>query len=341
MSNLLNKKTLAQLFPDENHEQLYSKLKIFTDLGVNRDFFNINDNGSITIHSSDSAENFSIETIFRVASQLINLKSFDNFASFSEGFNNPSQFSATIFEVDCANFALNNLKIKDICFEPEVSVNGGIKRPDFAVIFFDNSSIICECKSLYSINRAKRSKALKLMQTLENKLQEILNSNFRVEISFKWLPTHWNRNYTDQLFGAVSTLIKKEFTAQHINLNIDNKHTTWIKLNRINEPIFFKNTLNVGNKPKGNNPTLVVGEVPNITKDIKDTIRDARTQIPEESNSVIFLYSLNEHYAERAIKEFYKDNSPNNLLSIVSWTNNLKIHRNFTCPANIFDYLNQ
>ncbi|MGK5095321.1 hypothetical protein WDW89_25325 [Deltaproteobacteria bacterium TL4] len=339
MPNLLDKETIAQVLPEKNHDEIYSQLNIFSELGVNRDIFKINDNGFIEIQLSDSVENFPIENFVKTAIQLNNLKSFENFSSFSVGFNNPSQISATIFEVNCANFVFDRIKYKDIRFAPEFSVKGHIKKPDFIVTLSDDSILICECKSMDSINRAKRSKALKLIKLLDDKLKGILDSSFRIEVSFKNLPRHWNRNFVDQLFGAIGTLLKEQYTEKHIELNCENRQKTWIKLSRIEEPIFFNNILNVANKPKNDNPTLVVGEIPNLKKDIKDIIKDARTQIPEEYNSVIFLYSLNEHYAKQAIAEFIKDNNPGNLLGVISWNESVNIHRNLKCTANIFDYL--
>jgi hypothetical protein len=199
--------------------------------------------------------------------------------------------------------------------------------------------LICECKSLKSINRVLKSKALKLIQLLDKKLQDSLDRNYRIEVSFKNLPTHWNRNFAEQLSGGIRTLLKLKYVERGIELSIENKHKTWIKLSKISDPMFFRSTINVANKLKNNNPTLVLSEVPNLKKNIKDTIKDARTQIPKESNSLIFLNSLNEHYAKQAIEEFFKDNNPTNLLAVLSGNKNVNIHRNLNCKVNILNYL--
>jgi len=339
VSNLLDKVTIARLFPEKDANDLCSDLNIFSYLNVNRRFFNVNDQGLVTIKSSDGEQNIPAENILTTAKQLNKLKCFENFGSFSKGFNNASQFSSTIFEVCCAYFALTHIAMKDMIFAPEVIVNGHIKRPDFAVTLTDDLSLICECKALDSINRAKKSRALRIMGILDSKLGQVLRSDFRVEIAFKGLPTHWNRNYADQLYGVISELIKRNFTANHIILNIGNRHKTWIKLSKADDPLFFQRTLNVGNKPKGDYPTLVIGELPNIKKDIKDAIRDAMTQIPKESSSLIFIYSLNEMYAAQAIREYYNANSPDKLLGVVSWTKDVHIHRNTRSKVNINNYL--
>lgn len=338
--NLLQKNTLEKLFPGKDHEEMLSTLNIFHELSVNTSFFNIITPGHISIQGASFSDNIPIENIIKVATKLNTLKSYKNFDSFSEGFKNPTQFSDTIFEVDCAHFSLKSFKTKNIEFEPEVIKNGKVKRPDFLLILFDSTEIICECKSLSSLNRAKGSKALKLMEQLEPELHETLDFKYRVEISFKSLPGHWNRNYSNQLHGAVKTLIKYRTIDETISLNfIDANHSTLIRLSKIDEPLFFKELINVGNQPKTNKPTLVISEQNNIKKDIKNSIRDARTQIPETENSIIFLYSLNEFNSEQGINEFYRDNQPENLLATVSWTTKAKVHKNPHCKVNIDDFL--
>ncbi|MDA3838448.1 MAG: hypothetical protein PF574_05650 [Candidatus Delongbacteria bacterium] len=128
MRNLLDIETIKQLLPERNHNDIYSLLSIFTDMGVNKDIFNINDNGIIEVQTSDVGQCFPLEVFIDTASKLNNLKYFENFNSFTNGFNNPSQISATIFEVNCANYIINKFKYKNIRFEPEVSIKGQKKN---------------------------------------------------------------------------------------------------------------------------------------------------------------------------------------------------------------------
>lgn len=344
--NLLDSKSLEAAIQNgvpclegQSVESVMNAMEQFRVFKTNLAFFNFSTEGLCGVSGAGWAETIAVKNILRVGSILNQLCKFKNFNSFATGFNNPEQFRATMFEVNCCDAFNNEFKVVRLEFEPDHSVKGSIKKPEFKAIFDDGLEIFVECKTLGSLNGLRNSRVMKIKDAIFETILPLVPNNRRVEISFKVLPQHWNRNYVEQLSGAVGQLIKDDFQKQHIELVIDQSHTTWIKLCDRSEPQFLNNIVNVGEVPKEKSPQLILGELANIKKDIKDLIKDARTQLSEESYSVIFIYSLHEGFATQAISEFFEDNKPKKLLGIFSWTSSLRFHRNTFSEMNLNDHL--
>lgn len=310
----------------------------FRVLKTNPNFFNFKSDGLCTISGNGWSEAIKVENMLRTGEMLSRLSRYENFNSFAPSFNNPEQFTATMFEINCCDTFVREFSVQNLEFEPEHDVNGTIKRPEFKAIMEDGQVIFGECKSLASLNGLRSSRAMKIKELIFDKILPLVPDKRRLEISFKVLPRHWNRNYTNQLFGAIDQLVKNDFKKQHLELIIDQSHKTWIKLCDQHESQFFNNIINVSDKIMSKFPKLILGECSNIKKDIKSLIKDAMTQLSADSYSTIFLYSLNESFATEAISEFIRDNEPANLLGIFSWTKSLKFHRNLLCKIDLNDY---
>tara|TARA_Y100001935_G_C17310260_1_gene515407 strand:+ start:2562 stop:3617 length:1056 start_codon:yes stop_codon:yes gene_type:complete len=345
MGNLLDRDTVQFLFPNgykdlgyNSPEEVVGGLNIFNDLGVDRCMFETNQEGFIIVSGKDFSEQIPSKNIVHTAFKLNSMSSFEGFSSFKDGFNNPSQFSATRFEVECSYFMNNFPEVTALSFAPDVQVDGSIKKPEF-LCTGNNLKIYCECKSLESINRIKQSKVVRLMDAIAKSLDSVTKDENRIEIGFKSLPPHWNRNFGEQLAAGIQVLIDKNVKSKHIEMTIDGKYKTWIKLSNVSDPQYLKCTLNLGNKPRGEDPTLVIGEIPNLKKDIKSLIRDALSQLPPDSLSIIFIYALNETMSAEAIAEFFRDNDYKMLIGIMSWTSKQIFHQNPKCNTKVGDLL--
>ena len=307
----------------------------FRALQTNPQFFNFDTEGVCTVSGKGWAEANPVSNIISVGNKLNTLSKYKNFSSFASGFNNPQQFSATIFEVDCCHYFSQNFKILDFEFDVEHDVSGNIKKPEFKAVFDGNIEVFGECKSLASLNGVRSSRVMKMKESIFEKILPIVPNNRRIEISFKTLPQHWNRNYSDQMFAFAEDIIKRDYKEKHFEITIDQKHTTWLKLCDRSEKQFLTNIVNVGDVPPNQSPKLILGELANIKGDIKDLIKDARTQLSDDSLSVIFIYSLHKTYAAQAITEYFTNNQLKNLLGICSWANTLEFHRNPSCGTNL------
>ena len=309
----------------------------FHTLQTNPQFLNFDNEGKCAVSGIDWAETNPVEKILSVGNKLNVLSRYKNFKSFTQAFNNPQQFSATIFEVDCCHYFSQSYKILDFEFEVEHKVNGNIKKPEFKAVFDDNIEVFGECKSLASLNRVRSSRVMKMKESIFEKILPIIPDNRRIEISFKTLPQHWNKNYADQMSGLVGEIIKRDYMEKHFEITIAQKHTTCIKLCYRSEKQFLTNIINVGDAPPDQYPKIILGELANIKCDIKDLIKDASSQLSDDSFSVIFVYSLHKTYAAQAIAEYFKNNQLTKLLGVFSWTDILEFHRNPSCETNLED----
>lgn len=303
-------------------------MKQFHVLGTNSQFFNFDEKGECEISGNDWSEVIAVESMIKVGELLNQLSVFSNFNSFAPAFNNPQQFSATMFEVNCCNFFIRDYKFANFEFDPDHLVNGHTKRPEFKAVFDGNIELFGECKSLASLNGLRSSRVMKMKIPIFEKILPIVPDNRRIEISFKMLPQNWNRNYADQIFGAASQLIKMDYMDKHLELVMDQKHITWIKLCDRSHPRYLTNIVNVGDVPPDQSPKIILGELANIKGDIKGLIKDARSQLSDDSFSIIFIYSLHKTFASQAINEFFHDNKPKKLTGIFSWTDILEFHKN-------------
>ncbi len=335
----MDEETILALFPNgvpeinlQDSRMVVQSLNIFNELGVEKKNFALDEKGYISVNGKDFSEKIPSKNMVFTAYKLNALKEFRGFESLANGFSNPTQFSATRFEVDCAFFMHQFRETDSIEFSPEMDIGGSKKYPEF-VCSLGQTDIFCECKSLESLNRIKTSKVVRLMDEIKEDLRRVTLDENRIEIGFKSLPPHWNRNFGEQLAASIQVLIDKDVKDKHIELTIDGKHRTWIKLCNVGDNPYLKCTLNLANKPRGEAPTLVLGEIPNLKKDIKSLIRDALSQLPFDSLSVVFIYSLNETMSAEAISEFFNDNEHKNLIGVMSWTSKQIFHQNPNCKA--------
>ncbi|MFA6038131.1 MAG: hypothetical protein WC748_08450 [Legionellales bacterium] len=338
MFNLLNEESLSyfcernDMFHGFGIEEVVNTFNIFKILNVSFDMLNFNEKGVMILAESDGiTRSITIKGLFYYAKKLTALRGCEGFQSFSDGFNNPTQFYDTLFEVDCAYEILIKPDTVELVLSPEVKVKGSIKRPDFKFLTKTGLTVYCECKSMNSVDRAKKSKALRIMSRIEPKINALLSDNFRIEIEFKSLPQTWNSNYSDQITAVIETLVKEKFMETHLDVDILG-HKTKIKLCRCRDDLYFRSLMNVGNKAVSDNPTLIIGENMNLKKSIKEIIRRALTQLPPEEAGVVFIDSLNERNAKEAIYEFFSHNKIKHLYGIFSRTTVLNYYPN---PDNL------
>ncbi|HVV67814.1 MAG TPA: hypothetical protein VHE99_02080 [Gammaproteobacteria bacterium] len=334
MRNLLDERDILELYQSgilpaaSSAEDAISTLEIFPYLNIAPEILNLDENGYISLNEHGLQRKILVNEIFLFAKKLNFLKECKGFQTLSNSINNQTQFFDTIFEVDCAHFMLTNYNITKIDLSAEIIVNDRIKRPDFSFLTKNGAEVFCECKSLESAHRIKNSKVIRLMQQLEPHLKNLATEKFRIEIAFKTLPTHWNANYSEQLASSIQVLIENQFTKNHLDLVIDDMHETHVKLCLVNEKPYFNCLINLGNKAPDKSPTFVIGEIANVQKDIKNSIKDAMTQLPSDKPGIIFINSLNESDARQAIIKFFRYNTKDNIYGVFSKTKTFQCHIN-------------
>jgi hypothetical protein len=348
MKNLLNEMDVedcyktTRFFPkEESLSQIINTLKIFSDLKVSPDLLSFDELGFIILKENGLLCKVPIIDILNFAKKLIALKECKGFGEkeFLNGLNNPTQFRATMFEIDCAHFVFTNFNRAELELSPRVRINEKNKQPDFRFLTKNGLELFCECKSIASDNRINRSQIKKLIDHLDPHLKDVLDDTFRVEIALKVLPPYWDRNFSEQLSAIIQQLIKSKFIKIYINLTRDKQEVAYIKLCYREEKPYFNCLLNIGNKPPLEKPTLIVGEYLALHYPIDNTIKDALTQLSPNKKSAIFIFSLSENHAREAIQSFFKNNDVPNLCGIFSWTTNLNYYQNPKSTCNIHDLL--
>lgn len=337
--SLVEPSVLVQ-FEGKNPMEVFKEFEIFKELGVDDKYFVYEKQGVISLSVGSNGERacFPLKNIIDFAKNLEGLKSSKNFNSLSEGIRNPQQFYSTIFEVYCATFLLRWLSPIDLEFNPEVNLTLGKKYPDFVLKLKNHIPIYCECKSLFHINRVKRSRINKIREKVIPKLREIANDKYRMEICFKILPPHWNRNFSDQLFGAFKALIEKQEFETIIQLKIDNKYETQLKLSRRSDPRVFNGIYNLGDAPESGDHNIIISEQPNLLKDIKEIIKDALTQLPNEEYSLILIEPFDKKAGIQAALEIFQNNQCEKLTGIIIITDSIEFVGNPKCDLDLNNF---
>ena len=315
---------LTYFFHEREITEVIEAFSIFHELGVNRDILLVTSDGYVRLNEHGLIRNIPIIDIFNTTKKLFKIKHCENFQSLAVGFSNPTQFRDTMFEVDCIHFINSSPLTRNVKLEPKIIVNDSPKKPDFSYLDKNGSEIFCECKSLCSTHRAANSKAYKLIGVIEPELNYIIPAGVRVEINFRILPPTWNRNYAEQLRALVQRFVLNKIKEAG-DLSIDGQHIANIKLCASNERPYFKGVINASNK-KGS--ILISEDSSSLIGAVKDNIKDALTQLPNDKITMILLYSINERYAQQAIDKFFYNNQLILLKGIYSWTTHPVFHQN-------------
>ncbi len=144
------------------HTLLTNHLEDYVRLFKWPDFHNLYQGGLLSIQGPNNVQfGFHFESLLEITGLLTRLERFPGFPALIEGFRNPTQVKATIFEVQVAAWCESRKVCRSIEFSPEVQIGDGIKRPEF-LWQTTLGDIYCECKQENSID----SHAHRRMKTL-------------------------------------------------------------------------------------------------------------------------------------------------------------------------------
>ena len=154
----------------EIHRLLAAHLEDYVRIFRWPDFHTLYQGGLLSIKGPNNIQfGFHFESLLRITGELTRLERFPGFQSLIEGFRNPTQVNATLFEIQVAAWCAARKLTQSIQLSPPVQIGGGIKRPEF-LWHTDLGDLYCECKQENSFD----NKATKRVQ----KLTEVVGRSF-------------------------------------------------------------------------------------------------------------------------------------------------------------------
>jgi len=295
--------------------------------------------GELIILGNGFSEHFPLKNIRSVLAKCRRLEAFDGFEKLIEGFANPQQFGSTVFEIDSAIFCLANYPVSELEFSPSVLVGRKKKYPEFSMKLEDHADILVECKSMASLNRAKSSRVARLIKLVKPRALGIIPENRRLEVGFRGLPSHWNRNLVDQIFGAAGELVRRDFIQKGVTIRYKTGPAISLKLCRISDPLHFKGRLRAGDVGPNGNPKLLVSELSSLKQGNRALINDAFSQLPADKSHMIFVYSIDHDSCLAATKDIFATQGRDHLLAVHSWAKDVRIFWNPTASDATVTYL--
>lgn len=317
----------------ETADTAFDALSIFNALEVNHDLFSADEYGVTTIDLKECEVHVSLKRLIELSKKLTDLKNCENFSSFSRAFKNPEQFTATAFEIDCAYFALTEMKIKSLIFEPTTE---STKKPDFKITMFDDQDLYCECKSIENHRRGEKSRVVRLFRKLMPYIANHLSSDLRIEIYLRALPENWENKFIDLIVESTRRLKLSYPSHKYAEINFQNTITI-IKICKHTEERDFINYMSVADGRLEENPRLVISEMPNLKKDIKNTIRYAASQLPNDRLGLIFCQCIHDDYGAQAAMEYMEYNTNQNLLGIMMLAKKTQFIVNRRCSIDVIE----
>lgn len=125
----------------------------------------------------------SLGRLLQLTSKLEVLQEFAGFERLISGLDNPSQVSATMFEIEVAAWCASRRCHVDLTFSPSVTKFSGIKYPDF-LWRTALGDLYCECKQLNMWQRAETRRASTLMSLVAGAMgdPELWPRDVRMEV---------------------------------------------------------------------------------------------------------------------------------------------------------------
>jgi hypothetical protein len=239
---------------------------------------------------------YHIKDVLEFTAAMKRLQHFDGFENLRAGLANPTQIASTIFEIRVADWCLGRCISIGLAFGPEVIVKGRVKRPEF---FWQTKlgNCFCECKKANFLQSAFNSRLSRMTQLLDRSYQRYDD----------WDPTL----RLDVTFGkGSSNRVSREF-----DWVVDRAHAALRDpdpLAALTAAAHVTARLRQRTQPPPEAPDTMrqyLGKVGTVATEIRTAayvsltmetagyraqtaarlVRDARTQLPDDSTGLIFI----------------------------------------------------
>jgi len=235
---------------------------------------------------------FTLPAAVALGSALHAVSTCQGFADLLQGFDNPTQFDDTIFEVHTAQWCLQRPAVKSLRFAPRYIVLGREKRPDFE-IETPIGRLVCECKRLHLNNQDWTDRLKRIVKTFEAAMQaEQISAGMRLEVKIHCaikgdLSSIASRACREVAQAPTGALV--HFGPFSLRLSpIGSKPM-------VNDCVAQHGLVRVGDTPTGITPeyTYLIVSSPwmeqALVRAMGALINAAHRQLPHERNGVIFI----------------------------------------------------
>ncbi len=298
----------------QNKKQLMLILQLWEKMIPTIKKFTVNSKGVFFQQQKECSYFVSFPDFLQYGLGLLEVENDANLSSLIEQFQNPQQFSSTVFEIKCAIFCKKIFNIKNLCFSPAVQVKNKIKKPDFNFIHPDQGGIYCECKSPISFNRTNNLRANKFTKHTIALLKNIgVPVGKRIEIFFEKLPRNHNGKLIKHLIASIEQVINMKVFNQQVDLcDSDTKDKISLIYIDQSKPIHFSDSTamvgvlfdndTVQLKTPEMQKILIIEKENKIVSAYKLLLEDALKQLPDNKKSIVFIEAIgrtNNYYSQK------------------------------------------
>jgi hypothetical protein len=239
----------------------------------------------------------SIDQMLAITVQLRWLQGYHGFDQLIAGLNNPSQISATIFEIEAASWCATRLCTTALTFSPDVIKRERVKHPDF--LWETNAgALYCECKQASSWQRSES----RLLSTISADVNDAMGdadtwpTTVRIEVRIHGL---FRAGAKNRLTTAVREQSSEVRRGNRPAIFHDDAFTVEVG-DRSDHPEALADSLTLN--------SILVGQVPVDLNDprnaymmvskaiglarvkaLKDLVRDAKKQLPDAGPGGVFV----------------------------------------------------
>ena len=263
--------TFLQIFTEEHWRTVYDGLTIVIDIGDKQMI------GYEFPYLLDIARKYQLLEKYDVDKKLI------------QGLRNPPQIASTLFEIETAAFCVTRTISQSMEFSPEVTRNGKIKRPDF-LWKTSLGDIYCECKQAGIFGNKFKSRMGTINDYLEKRLKTFEIPK-ELRLDFEIERTGYAENSINHILNELKIPLEgQQCEHGHVKLHVRSRsqelEPTAVSVKTSN----IATSAGMTKASEQSAPSTVTVHSTRFWNTVcSKLISDARTQVPVDRPSAIFL----------------------------------------------------
>ena len=251
--------------------------------------------GMIVVGQKKHSRSYDLCQMLELIKSLKDIEKYSDFATLMSGFRNQSQIAATMFEVDVAVWCVNRKMTQSLEFSPSVYVKGHVKHPDF-LWHTELGRLYVECKTSEAIETNFMKRASKLTNVLNaaHKANEPWDSAYRLDVTITTTATNQIEQRIKDVVAQASLALKSGNLCPFKNGEVSGVLHKREESPPHEDEIIRSSSINVGTTAtaishKNSHTTFTMSLAKYRGRATRDLIHEARTQLPEDYPSAIFI----------------------------------------------------